>query len=57
MKEFVFYYVLLIFVANIHGLFPCKTKRVLQLPMFSKILITNQNKYEWEKVVNFTIDQ
>ena len=36
MKDLGFYYVLLIFIANMLGLFLWKIKKVLQLPMLFK---------------------
>ena len=69
MKEFVFYYVLLTFIANMHGLFLGKIKKVLQLPMlfkkFWKSLIVaelslnaiSQIKYGLIKAVNFITAQ
>ena len=61
LKDLDIYYVLLIFIVNMHGLFPQNKKKVLQLLMlFRKSYMSqtsNQAKYGQIKGVNFTLDQ
>ena len=60
-KEFVFYYVLLIFSINKHGIFLSKIKKALQLLMvfneFQKNLIAIQKKYGQIKAAKFITHQ
>ena len=58
-KGFKFYYVLLIFLVNVLGLFLWKIRKVLVLLMlfkkYSMIQTENQTKYGLTKEANFTI--
>ena len=60
-KDFVPYYVFLIFSVYTHALFVSKIRKILQLLMLFKIsqmnLIANKRQYRQIKGANFTIDQ